>query len=150
MGRYYYTANNDFDGKFWFGVQSSDDPGQVYGMRENGGDDTWIDYYADDNDTENIMNELDHQFSELGVPKNERRYRFENGNDVGRYVWEDLLGYFLCDKEKKDTIPYGMGDDQRMWPISHERVEAASRVDLGLRILNDIRLHGESNLGAEL
>ena len=151
MGRYYSTANNDFDGKFWFGVQPSDDPERVYGMRPSASydDESFVDYDADDNDSDKIMTELDKQFNYLGVPKDKRRYKFENSNETGAYVWDELTDYYLQDEEHKGEIPYSMGDDQRKWPISKERMLAASRVQLGLNILNDIRKHGECQMTAE-
>jgi len=42
MGRYYH---GDIEGKFWFGVQSSDD-GDYFGMREQ--EPSYIPYYSDD------------------------------------------------------------------------------------------------------
>ena len=159
MGRYYYTNNSDFDGKFWFGVQSSDDPERVYGMRLSGGvsfTENFVDYDADEQDNERIMTELDKQFTLLGVPRDKRRYRFDSGEEVGAYVWDDLNEFFLQDEPKKhpnsathEDIPYSFGDDERKWPISSAKVEAASRVDLGLRILNDIRIHGACHMTAE-
>lgn len=158
MGRYYYTNNNDFDGKFWFGVQSSDDPERVYGMKPSASySESEVDFDADEQDNERIMTELDRQFSLLGVPKNERRYRFDSANEIGAYVWDDLRDKFLTKKPTRDragrpNIPYGFGDSAKdhMWPRSPEKVLAAARVDLGLRILNDIRIHGACHMTAEL
>lgn len=42
MGRYYH---GDIEGKFWFGVQPSDD-GDYFGMREQ--EPSYIPYYSDD------------------------------------------------------------------------------------------------------
>ena len=41
MGRYY---EGDIDGKFWFGIQSSDD-GEYFGAEEQ--DSNWINYYLE-------------------------------------------------------------------------------------------------------
>lgn len=153
MGRYYSTANNDFDGKFWFGVQPSDDPERVFGMKPTGGDESYTDYYLDDNDSQSVMNELDKQFSKMGVPQDKRRYRFENADEVAAYVWDELYEYYLTEKVTKDihgqpNIPWAVGD-KTMYPKSTDKVLAASRVSLGLRILNDLRKHGECQLNAE-
>ena len=156
MGRYYCTSNGEFDGKFWFGLQGSDEPGWVFGLAgdesEDGGE---IDYYATDDDIERIMRVLDHQYSVLKVNKYRRRYNFDNGQQIGEYVWGELKGTFLCDKMKVganrvEQIPYSTDDGKHKYVISEQRVRAASRLDLGLRILNDIRKHGECNLAAEL
>ena len=47
MGRYY---SGDIEGKFWFGIQSSDD-GEFFGMEPNT---SFIDYYIDDSDMDII------------------------------------------------------------------------------------------------
>lgn len=153
MGRYYDTAYGDFNGKFWFGVQPSDDPEQVYGMRATCGDDSFTDYEAGEEDAENIMNALDEQFKKLGVSKEKRRYRFENSNEVGAYVWDELPDYYLTETVTKGrdgmpNIPWAMGE-RTMYPKTPEKVLAAARVNLGLNILNDIRKHGICQLNAE-
>jgi len=47
MGRYY---SGDIEGKFWFGVQSSED-GEFFGMRANT---SFVDYYVDESDIDLI------------------------------------------------------------------------------------------------
>lgn len=47
MGRYY---TGDIEGKFWFGVQASDD-GEFFGMKPNT---SFIDYYIDESDIDAI------------------------------------------------------------------------------------------------
>jgi len=47
MGRYY---SGDIEGKFWFGIQASDD-GEFFGMEPNT---SFIDYYVDDSDMDII------------------------------------------------------------------------------------------------
>ena len=44
MGRF-YSGNNNIEGKFWFGVQSSDDP-EYFGMEEQSPQ--FVNYYTDD------------------------------------------------------------------------------------------------------
>ena len=156
MGRYYYTANSDFDGKFWFGVQDSTDPGTAYRMVGYQSCDEEIEYQADERDSDRILRDLDKQYGKLGVKPENRRYTFDNGREISDFVWDDLECYFLQDKCRKhpdtvESIPYDMGlDEPTKWPVSHERLLAAARVDLGLRILNDIRKHGECMLTAEV
>lgn len=162
MGRYYSTENGEFNGKFWFGVQGSDEPGWVYGMAEEQGEPdedgdeclTELWYYADEDNVERIMNVLDRQYTILGVNKYKRRYNFDNGNEIADYVWGELQDMFLQDKQKRgantiESTPYLMGPNEKKYAINEQRVRAASRVDLGLRILNDIRKHGECHLMAE-
>lgn len=52
MGRYY---SGDIEGKFWFGVQSSDDP-EFFGMKEQ--DRQYIDYFIDEEDLDEIKDGL--------------------------------------------------------------------------------------------
>lgn len=161
MGRYYY-CNSGREGKFWFAVQPSTDPKDIYGMNEipaedcdfdeddDGYGECYVDYEAYDG--ERIKKRLDKQYDILGVPKEERKYELE---DVGKYVWNDLVKYFLTEEQTKredgqDTIGYAMGDDKpTMYPISKEKELAASRVQLGLVIYNTILTEGECLLTAE-
>lgn len=159
MGRYYSTQTGK-EGKFWFAVQPSDDPHDIYGMDEIEPDDEWdeesgySENYADyeSDDAESIKKHLDEQYDILGVPKEERKYECKN---EGEYVWEDLTKYFLTeeqtkDKDGRDTIGYHMGDDKpTMYPISRDKELAASRVQLGLVIYNTILTEGECLLTAE-
>ena len=158
MGRYYY-CNSGREGKFWFAVQPSDDPKTIYHMDEIEPDDEWdeesgySESYADyeSDDAESIKKHLDEQFDILGVPKEERKYEME---DVGKYVWDDLCKYYLTEEQTKDkdgntNIGYAMGDDITLYPISKEKELAASRVQLGLNIYNEIINEGECILNAE-
>ena len=49
MGRYY---SGDIEGKFWFGIQASDD-GEFFGMETSH---SFIDYYIDESDMDLIEN----------------------------------------------------------------------------------------------
>tara|TARA_R100000951_G_scaffold913_2_gene2726 strand:+ start:535 stop:906 length:372 start_codon:yes stop_codon:yes gene_type:complete len=49
MGRYY---SGDIEGKFWFGIQASDD-GEFFGMEPSH---SFIDYYIDESDMDLIEN----------------------------------------------------------------------------------------------
>lgn len=160
MGRY-YSVQTGKEGKFWFAVQPSDDPKTVYHMGEIEPDDEWdeesgySDSYTDyeSSDAKKIKKHLDEQYDILGVPKGERKYKCEN---EGKYVWEDLVKYYLTEKEpQKDAMGhmacgYYMGDDKpTMYPISSEKELAASRVQLGLVIYNTILTEGICMLNAE-
>lgn len=153
MGRYYSNQMGD-EGKFWFAVQPSDDPRTVYGMdiiepdtTEDDEDDTWgeyVDYWADDSTF--IRQKLRQQFRLLGVPPEEQKFDMPM-NEIGKYVWEELKGYFLTNEKPKDSriIPYSGGE----YPINKEKELAASRVQLGLFIYNSIKEYGECTLNAE-
>lgn len=160
MGRYYNTQTGK-EGKFWFAVQPSDDPKTIYHMDEIEPDEEWdeesgysqsyADYESDD--AESIKKHLDEQYDILGVPKEERKYECEK---EGEYVWEDLAKYYLTEQEPpKDAsghvaCGYYMGEDKpTMYPISHAKELAASRVQLGLVIYNTILTEGECLLTAE-
>lgn len=131
MGRYYY-CNSGREGKFWFAVQPSTDPKDIYGMNEvsieEGGEEegdgygtSWVDYEG--YDSQRIKRRLDKQFDILGVPKEERKYKLD---DVGSYVWNDLRKYFLTTtQQNKEDIGYAMMDednDTSWYPLSKERV----------------------------
>lgn len=157
MGRYYYNQQGE-EGKFWVGVQPSDDPRTVYGMDEiepDEPDESWgeayMDYWADD--SEFIKLKLDMQFVRLGVPVGERKYEFRDATDIGNYVWDELIKYYMTEEKPKDSriIGYYMGKDEpTLYPIDKDKELAASRIQLGLFILNTIRKYGECSLNAEL
>lgn len=160
MGRYYYDQTGK-EGKFWFAVQPSTDPADIYDMNEvepdsewaedSGYNESYVDY--DGCDAEHVKEKLDEQYNLLGVPKDERAYKLD---DEGGYVWENLSKYYLTYKEppKEDgQIPcgYHMGDDKpTAYPISKEKELAASRVQLGLFIYNSILRNGSCFMTAEL
>lgn len=158
MGRYYYSDTGK-TGKFWFAVQPSTDPKDVFDMDEleyegeGEPDPTIVDYWTDDKD--NVRRQLKKQYDILGVPRDKRKYEACEESD---YVWKDLLEYFLTDKVplplKNDAVTpagYDMGRGKpRMYPISKEKELAASRVELGLFILGDIINSGCCSISAEL
>lgn len=140
MGRYYTSGSGNFDGKFWFGVQPSDDPETVFGMREVDTDgSSYSDYET--TDRRKVRSAIHKQFDILGVPKEKRELKFNHGNDIGAYVWDELQDYFLTkDKENcVDEVPYSVGNDGGVaYPISREKELAAARLSLGLKILNEM------------
>lgn len=152
MGRYYTSGSGKFDGKFWFGVQPSDDPETIYGMREVGTDDSSYSDYESDNSAK-VRRVLNKQFDILGVPKDKRVYKFNDDNEVGCYVWDELRDYYMTnDREKGIDRPYYAGEGKpSMYPKSHELELAASRLQLGLCILNEMRedKDGVAHINAE-
>lgn len=161
MGRYYYTDTGK-EGKFWFAVQPSDDPKTIYGMDEMPPDDyeedeSYGEAYTDyeSSDDEYVRKKLDEQYDLLGVPKDERKYEMDY-NDIGTYVWDTLRKYYLTTEEPKPDAQghtecgYHMGDNEPThYPISKEKELAASRVDLGLIIYNEIKKNGSCFMTAE-
>lgn len=161
MGRYYYTDTGK-EGKFWFAVQPSDDPKTIYGMGEMPPDDyeedeSYGEAYTDyeSSDDEYVKKQLDKQYDILGVPKDERKYEMDY-NDIGTYVWDTLRKYYLTTEEPKPDAQghtecgYHMGDNEPThYPISKEKELAASRVDLGLIIYNEIKKNGSCFMTAE-
>lgn len=161
MGRQYYTDTGK-EGKFWFAVQPSDDPKTIYGMGEMPPDDyeedeSYGEAYTDyeSSDDEYVKKQLDKQYDILGVPKDERKYEMDY-NDIGTYVWDTLRKYYLTTEEPKPDAQghtecgYHMGDNEPThYPISKEKELAASRVDLGLIIYNEIKKNGSCFMTAE-
>ena len=153
MGRYYTTASGNYDGKFWFAVQPSDDPETVFGLRDvTDCDDEYCQSYADYEgaDQTKVRRELHKQFDILGVPREKRMFKFDNGGQVGTYVWDELRGYYMTNKKSDDVreIPYAFGEET-LYPISREKELAASRIELGLCILNEMRTQGGCSINAE-
>lgn len=157
MGRYYHNQFGE-EGKFWFGVQPSEDPATVFGatdVTETDSEDYDEDYADYDiSDDEFVKKKLDEQYDILGVPKDKRRYRIDT-DKRGKYIWGELFDYiFSYEKpEKYDGIPYGDFEDGKhitYYALSREKELAASRVSLGLFILNTIYRDGVCSMTAEL
>lgn len=158
MGRYYHNQDGE-EGKFWFGVQPSDDPATVFGgvdvtdkSDEDGFDEDYTDYDIDD--AEYVKKKLNEQYDIIGVPTEKRRFDVEV-NKRGDYIWNELFDYvFTYEKPKDDhIIPYGdFKDGKRITYYARSRkIElAASRIDLGLFILGTIRRHGFCSMTAEM
>lgn len=140
MGRYYECASGKFGGKFWFGVQPSDDPETVFGMREVDTDgNSYSDYETDEMDK--VRREIHKQFDILKVPKEKRELKFLSRGEIGTYVWDELQDYYMTEnREEGVDRPYYNGEGKpSIYPRSHELELAAARVDLGLNILNEMR-----------
>lgn len=158
MGRYYHNQFGE-EGKFWFGVQPSDDPESVFGATdvtdesdEDGFDEDYKDYDIDD--AEYVAKKLNEQYDILGVPTEKRRFDVDVGKR-GKYIWDELFDYiFTYEKPKDDRIiPYGdfkNGEHITYYAMSREKELAASRIDLGLFILGTIKRHGVCSMTAEM
>lgn len=156
MGRYYHTDSGR-EGKFMFGVQSSDDP-QYMGM--TGQEPTSIDYYADKDDEPEIRRMLDKQYDIIGIPQDKRLYYTDKKwEEYDKFEKEYLYPKVFVsvkeddkeelEKHKKD-IKYA--DDKQgyvMFEIKGMAIVLA-RIRLGITILSDIKDNGECWLNAEL
>ena len=151
MGRYYST-DAGYEGKFWVGLQSSTDPGDVYGMEERDTleDEQQIIYYSDD--IKMVRKRLDGQFEKLGVPMMLRKYEFSNAAEIWDYVWGELGGFFTTETPPHEHAIgwYGGEGKPTVYGKSEELERTASRIDLGLIIYNSmLKQHGECWLKAE-
>lgn len=158
MGRYYQNQFGE-EGKFWFAVQPSDDPETVFGgydvtdkSDEDGFDESYADYDIDD--AEYVKKKLDEQYDILEVPQDKRRFDVPL-DKRGSYLWNELFEYFLTYEKPKDDhiIPYGEfrnGEHITYYAMSREKELAASRISLGLFILDTIRRAGVCSMTAEL
>lgn len=160
MGRYYNTDTGR-EGKFMFATQSSDDP-EYLGMHEQ--ERCSIDYYADEDDVEDITKKLDEQYDILGIAKKDRIYKHTcDKNDYKAYdEWEsrvckDKVWKTLTDdeveaykKEHQGKLDFWAGENNiTMIEIEPGRCLALARIRLALDILSDIAETGSCSLEAE-
>jgi len=136
MGRYY---NGDINGKFYFGVQSSNDA-SFFGGSEC--EPNYIEYYFDSNDLEDIENGIKECKEELGELKQQIDKFF---NDVNGYNDKIIADYWLkefgVDLEYKDGV-YDM--EKKI------KLEWYARLELGEKILKCVKDNGECTFEAEL
>ena len=86
MGRYYY---GDIDGKFWFGVQSSD-AADRFGVI--GSEPSYIEYYFSKDDLPEVEAELDRIVKGLGDNFEKIRNFFDNQNGYNDIMVAHALG----------------------------------------------------------
>lgn len=158
MGRYYET-NEGRGGKFMFGVQPSDDPGTM-GMVEQ--EPTSIDYYADEDNVEEIRKNLNKQYDKLGVPLERRLYYYKDHKEYDDYEERELKDRVFIDVREDDPIEMEKYKDKTRWYCEkpgyvsfergheRERTLALARIRLGVAILSDIKDSGECWLNAEI
>lgn len=152
MGRYYHTDSGR-EGKFMFGVQSSNDP-EYMGMSE---DPTFIQYYASKDDEPKIKAKLDEQYNILGVPIEKRMYYAKDLEAYDRYENEELEDKVWV-KVKDDSEEAKQFEGKTKWWCEdkgytlYERENMAlvlARIRLGVNILSDIKEKGYCSLEAE-
>lgn len=123
MGRY-YSGNNNIEGKFWFGVQSSDDP-EYFGMEEQSPQ--FVNYYTDD--LEQAEKSLKEIIDALGANKKKLDKFFKENN-----------GY-----NDKMLIDAGFKEDSL-----HRLIELYARITLGQKIVDAIKADGYCELECEV
>jgi hypothetical protein len=126
MGRYY---NGDIEGKFWFGVQSSDD-GDFFGSKGHEPN-TFLNYhFTKDEHLKDIKKGIKECEKELGTWKEKLDKFFTDNNGYNDKMIEDQLG---LKKEK-----------------SKELLEWYARLELGNQILECVMKQGDCSFEAEL
>lgn len=157
MGRYYSTQN--WDGKFGFGIQSSFDPVDVFGMYDNTPDDESDDgvygcFYLEDLDgaKEAVRSEVDKLYDFLHIAASRRFYSLQSDNQLWELFDEfEPIWFRPFEKGKDKGIPYyspkvGEGIVEREPGIQL----AKCRLELGLKILSDLEKDGYCSMEAEL
>tara|TARA_Y100000289_G_C3866608_1_gene121313 strand:- start:16 stop:426 length:411 start_codon:yes stop_codon:yes gene_type:complete len=136
MGRYY---EGDIEGKFWFGIQSSDDA-DFFGQQ--GFQPEWLEYYFDEKDLENIQNGLDTCLKELGDKKKLLDNFFEG---VEGYTREEVC------KVLDVPVPKLSGSiDIHKKSKYHYYMEWYARYELGKKILDRVKSNKFCSFRAEL
>tara|TARA_B100000508_G_scaffold56651_1_gene44143 strand:+ start:1840 stop:2217 length:378 start_codon:yes stop_codon:yes gene_type:complete len=125
MGRYY---SGDIEGKFWFGVQPSNDA-NFFGKE---GQPFHLEYYFEKNDLPKIQSGIDTCLKELGDMKTELDKFFDAGG-AGLYSKEILQQTFDISKEE-----------------AHRFLEWYARLELGNEILKCVKENSQCTFSAEL
>ena len=124
MGRYYH---GDIEGKFWFGVQPSDDP-KFFGAVEEPGD--TVDYYTEDLSL--IENGIAKCKEEIGDYYEQMKHFYDD--IVSNTKYAQTLGEWL-------NIPEHKADILREW---------YARLELGEKMYLQVKEHGSCFITAEL
>jgi len=129
MGRYY---NGDIEGKFWFGVQSSNDA-DFFGVE---GTAYSVEYYYSEDDKKDVHDGLvtcDRHLSgyKKALDKFFDEHESYNDEQLVKYLNENVKG--LTTKEK-----------------ARELLQWYARLHLGRKIYNCIKENGECSFSAEL
>lgn len=129
MGRYY---NGDIEGKFWFGVQSSDD-GEFFGAV--GSEPAYIDYYIDD--MEAVTNGINKCLEFLGLNRKRlddffNSLKFGYNEEMIAKHWQKKHGIAITEKDIREMLAW------------------YARLELGEKILNCMETQGDCRFQAEL
>ena len=130
MGRYY---GGDISGKFWFGIQPSDDA-DFFGVE--GTQPEYIEYYFDESNTDDVRKGVNDCLETLGENKS-RLDKFFDGrqgynDDMIRDVWQMEYKTELTDVEIRDMLSW------------------YARLELGTKILNCLDENKECSFTAEV
>lgn len=139
MGRFY---SGDIEGKFWFGVQSSDDASAF------GGDEIYIDSYGEE------VDEDDEDMSEIAYS-----FRKEHLDEISETLqdcklelgenYEKIRDFFRDrDSYTEEMLSEYLGIEDKM--ETHNLLKIYARVILGEKIKDCIKKKGECNFTAEL
>ena len=146
MGRYYNT-NSGRSGKFGFGCQSSSDPQDFFGMKDQ--EPNTITYWADNEDYDYIKGKLDEVYNEAKVPQGERIYELYGGENEYQEFHNKFHKYFFetCKAGEGNFAGENNTTEREVFANAHL---AQSRLWLGLVILTDLLEDGYCELDAEL
>ena len=124
MGRYY---RGDIEGKFWFGIQSSDDA-SFFGGEEL--EPNYLSYYFDEDDLPEIEEGIRECKKELG----------ENEEKLDKF-----FGKVESYTDEKVAKAFGISEEEVM-----KMLEWYARLQLGEKILKCVKENGECSFEAEL
>lgn len=130
MGRYY---SGDIEGKFWFGVQSSDDA-LNFGAEEC--EPNYIEYYVDN--LEAVEKGLKETREQLGIDEQRLNDFFEMRGPLG-YNDEMLIKYY------KNTFDLDITERD-----VNNKLALLARLDLGEKIYKCVKEQGHCGFTAEL
>tara|TARA_B000000532_G_C18772933_1_gene364818 strand:+ start:420 stop:791 length:372 start_codon:yes stop_codon:yes gene_type:complete len=123
MGRYY---DGDIEGKFWFGVQPSNDA-NFFGVK---GETPYLNYYFQEDDLPKIQSGIDTCLKELGGMKAKLDKFFNEREMYNKELLEDTLN---ISKEETNKL-----------------LEWYARLELGNKILKCVKENNECSFNAEL
>jgi len=133
MGRYY---SGDIEGKFWFGVQASDDADFFGGQQA---EPSSIQYAFSEDDLPNIRQGIADCLVALGDNKEKLDFFFGEG---GGYTQEKLSQHL--------GLPFNSGDpESRDNPVTN-LLEWYARLELGEKILRCVEKKGSCDFEAEV
>tara|TARA_Y100000114_G_scaffold104303_1_gene97545 strand:- start:158 stop:574 length:417 start_codon:yes stop_codon:yes gene_type:complete len=138
MGRYY---NGDIEGKFWFGVQSSDDA-DFFGVQ---GEPRYYSYYFEKENLPKIEEGIKKCKNALGSLLKPLNKFFEENNGYNDKMLVDYLN-----ERRKDIFPYLDKSDNFNEKEIRSYLEWYARLELGEQILDCVKEKGYCNFEAEL
>ena len=130
MGRYY---DGDISGKFWFGIQPSDDA-DFFGV--TGSQPEYIEYYFDESNLEDVEKGVKECHDQLG----ENLERLDTFFD-GRQGYNDEMIKDTWRMEYKVELEDSQIRDMLQW---------YARLELGEKILDRLMIHKECSFTAEV